>query len=49
MAINVIRYRSDDRIRWGVVHNERLAPIEDDYPTTRAFMLEAAETGVTHG
>lgn len=42
MAINVVRYRSDDRVRWGVVQDERVAPIEGDYPTTRAFMLEAA-------
>ena len=42
MAIQVTRYQADGRPVWGVVRDERVAPIEGDYATTREFMLEAA-------
>ena len=43
MALNVVRYRRGTEIRWGIIEGDRIAPIEGDYPTTRAFMLEGAE------
>jgi 2-keto-4-pentenoate hydratase/2-oxohepta-3-ene-1,7-dioic acid hydratase in catechol pathway len=43
MAVNVIRYRDGDGVRWGVVDGDATSPISGDYPTTRAFMLEGAQ------
>ena len=34
MAINLIRYRHDDDIRWGVAVAGGIAPLAGDYPTT---------------
>ena len=42
MPVNVIRYRRDGAIRWGVVDRDRVTPIEGEYPTTRDFMLAGA-------
>jgi len=42
MAVNVIRYRRDGVIRWGVVDRDRVTPIEGEYPTTRDFMRAGA-------
>lgn len=43
MAVNVIRYRKADEVGWGVVENDRVAPLDGEFPTTREFMLEGAE------
>ena len=43
MAVNVVRYRGGDSVRWGVVEGDRVLPIEGDYPTTRAFMQQGAD------
>jgi 2-keto-4-pentenoate hydratase/2-oxohepta-3-ene-1,7-dioic acid hydratase in catechol pathway len=43
MAVKVVRYRHGGSVRWGVVEGDGVSPIEGDYPTTRAFMLEGAE------
>jgi 2-keto-4-pentenoate hydratase/2-oxohepta-3-ene-1,7-dioic acid hydratase in catechol pathway len=42
MAINVIRYRESNAIRWGVVRDGRVTAIEGEYATTRDFMREGA-------
>lgn len=43
MAINVIRYRHEGAIRWGVLQGEDVFPIEGEYPTTRDFILFGAQ------
>ena len=48
MAVNVVRYRGGDGVGWGVVEGDRVSPIEGDYPTTRAFMLDGAERARRH-
>ncbi len=43
MAVNIVRYRllgNRGDVGWGIVEGELVSPIEGDYPTTRAFMLE---------
>jgi len=42
MAVNVVRFRQQDTVRWGVVHSQGIRPIDGEYPTTRDFMLEGA-------
>lgn len=42
MAVNVARASHAGRAVWGVVDGERFTPIDGEYPTTRAFMLEGA-------
>ncbi len=43
MSLNVIRYRKSDEIRWGVVSDNRVTPVDGTYPTTRDFMRAGAE------
>jgi 2-keto-4-pentenoate hydratase/2-oxohepta-3-ene-1,7-dioic acid hydratase in catechol pathway len=43
MAVNVVRYRHRDGVRWGVVDVDAVSPIDGDYPTTHAFMREGAQ------
>ncbi|MEM9561735.1 MAG: fumarylacetoacetate hydrolase family protein [Actinomycetota bacterium] len=42
MAINVARYARGGRTGWGVVEGDALRPIAGEYPTTAAFVREAA-------
>jgi len=42
MAINIVRYEDDGRARWGVVRSEGVAPLEGDYPTTAALIVNGA-------
>lgn len=50
MAVNVIRYRRDGAVRWGVVDRDRVTPIEGEYASTRDFMLAgAARARAMHG
>lgn len=42
MAVDVIRYRREGTIRWGVVARDRVTPIDGEYPSTRDFMLAGA-------
>lgn len=41
MATNVVRYRQNDAIRWGVVRDGRITPIPGDFPTTGDFVRQA--------
>ena len=43
MAVNVVRYRREGGVHWGVVDGDHVVPIAGDYPTTRAFMLRGAQ------
>lgn len=43
MAVNVVRHRHRERVQWGIVEGDRVAPIEGEYATTREFMLHGAE------
>ncbi|MEM7411343.1 MAG: fumarylacetoacetate hydrolase family protein [Myxococcota bacterium] len=52
MTTQVVRYRQGSATRWGIVDGDAVAPLEGDYPTTRAFMREGAErarAGATSG
>jgi 2-keto-4-pentenoate hydratase/2-oxohepta-3-ene-1,7-dioic acid hydratase in catechol pathway len=42
MAVNVIRYRHDGAVRWGVVEGDQVFALEGDHATTRDFMLHGA-------
>ncbi len=34
MAINLVRYREDVTVRWGVIDARGIRPLEGTYPTT---------------
>jgi 2-keto-4-pentenoate hydratase/2-oxohepta-3-ene-1,7-dioic acid hydratase in catechol pathway len=34
MALNLVRYEHQNQTRWGVLHEQKIAPIPGDYPTT---------------
>ena len=42
MFTNVVRYRRPYEIRWGVVEDARVTPVEGQYAATRDFMQEGA-------
>ncbi|HEB91493.1 MAG TPA: DUF2437 domain-containing protein [Deltaproteobacteria bacterium] len=42
MSVNVVRYRHDGRVRWGVVDDGAVVPIDGNPSTTREFMLRGA-------
>jgi 2-keto-4-pentenoate hydratase/2-oxohepta-3-ene-1,7-dioic acid hydratase in catechol pathway len=42
MATHLVRYTHAGRRQWGVVHGDRIAPLDGDYPTT-ASLIESGE------
>ncbi|MEM6708865.1 MAG: fumarylacetoacetate hydrolase family protein [Pseudomonadota bacterium] len=40
MPINVARYEHHGRIGWGVVRDDQIVPVEGEFPTTQAFLVE---------
>lgn len=45
MAYNVVRFRRDDRMQWGVVRDGTIAPIAGDLPTTGDLIRHLAVGG----
>ncbi len=45
MALNVIRYRHDGRVRWGVVRAGIITPLADEFPTTGELVRRVSTMG----
>lgn len=43
MALNIARFRNDQRSGWGVVRGDTLVPIAGDFSTTAEFVTQAAD------
>ncbi len=44
MAVNVVRFQHEDRVRWGVIRGDVVTPVAGEFPTTGEFIRHASAT-----